>query len=698
MASGAADQQAGQLLQAALQHQQAGRWQQAEALYKQVLRNSPDNPDALCLLGMLTHQAGNSEVAAEIINRAILINPNNPATHNILGSIYNTLKKPGDAVRCYQKALALKPDDADVHYNMGNAFSDQGKTEEAIACYKKAVALRPNYVYAHYSMGDALKQQGKLDEAGVCYRKALALKPDYAEAHNNLGAALEIQGKQDEAITCYQKAIELKPDYVKAHCNLGFALLCLEQYDSAEQHFEAAFRASPDCPEAHVGAAMLHHKKYKQLPEAEKAARKAIALGHDKPDVHTLLGTIYTEMGKPEQANESYAKALKLDADDFGALLARGDLYMETGDFRQAEECFSRIVSNGTPLQKLSARCHLAQVKKVRAGDENMAALLAAAEGMKSLPPSMAIDLHFALGKGYDDTGDYAKAMEYFKQGGALRRKKGEYDPDANDRKLDRLIEIFNPSSIERLRGGGDPSRLPIFVLGMPRSGTTLTEQIIASHPDVYGAGELVDLTMIAARPTDADAFFPDNLKALTPQLLVAWGADYIGGLKKIAPDASRITDKMPGNHLVIGLIHLMLPNAKIIHVNRSPVDTCLSCFTKLFNYGHEYSYDLHELGRYYAGYARLMQHWRDVLPEGAFLDVQYEELVADTETQSRRLINYCGLEWNEACLNFHEAKRSVRTASMTQVRQPIYKSSVERWRNYEGSIGSLLEALEGLI
>ncbi len=663
-------------------------------MYKQVLRSNPDNPDALYLLGMLAHQAGNNEAAAEIINRAIRVNPNNPAAHNVMGSIYSALKKPDYAVRCYQKAIALKPGDADVLYNLGNALSDQGKTEESIACYRKVVALRPDHAYAHYNLGDALKHQNQLGEAEACYRKALALKPDYAEAHNNLGAVLMRQGRHDEAITCYQRALELKPDYVKAHCNLGFALASLEQYDRAEQHFETAFRIHPDYPEAHVGAAMLFQKKYRKLPEAEQASRKAIELGYDKPDVHTLLGRIYAEMEKPEQAAESYGKALSQDAEDFGALLGRGDLYMETGDFQLAEECFNRVLLKGPPLQKLSAHCQLAHAMKVRAGDENMAALLAAAEEMDGLPPDMAIRLHFALGKCYDDTGDYEKAMEHFKQGGALRRKKGEYDPEANDRKLDRLIEIFDRPTIERLRGGGDPSRLPIFVLGMPRSGTTLTEQVIASHPDVYGAGELTDMATIAARPTDAAAAFPDNLKALTPQLLVSWGADYIEGLKKRSPDASRITDKMPGNHLFIGLIHLMLPNARIIHVSRNPVDTCLSCFTKLFGHGHEYSYDLSELGRHYAGYARLMKHWHDVLPEGAFLDVQYEELVADTETQARRLIDYCGLEWNDACLNFHETKRSVRTASMAQVRQPIYKSSVERWRNYEKSIAPLLEAL----
>jgi hypothetical protein len=250
------------------------------------------------------------------------------------------------------------------------------------------------------------------------------------------------------------------------------------------------------------------------------------------------------------------------------------------------------------------------------------------------------------------------------------------------------------------LRGGGDPSRVPIFVLGMPRSGTTLTEQIIASHPEVYGAGELHDLLKVAHRNitgTTAPIVFPDNLRSLDQPTLAAWGAEYVAGLQQRAPDARRITNKMPANFFAVGLVHLMLPNAKIIHVNRNPVDTCLSCFTRLFNHKQEHTYDLAELGQYYVHYARLMEHWRKVLPAGAFLDVNYEDIVADQESQARRLIEYCGLEWNDACLDFHNTKRSIRTASLTQVRQPIYTTSVERWRHYEKFLEPLLDALGDL-
>jgi hypothetical protein len=235
-----------------------------------------------------------------------------------------------------------------------------------------------------------------------------------------------------------------------------------------------------------------------------------------------------------------------------------------------------------------------------------------------------------------------------------------------------------------------------VFVLGMPRSGTTLTEQIIASHPAVHGAGELRDLMEVVQGNTQAGHFqpFPENLATLTPDTLHAWGRDYALRLSRRAPDALRITDKMPANYLALGLIPLMLPNAKIIHVKRNPVDTCVSCFTRLFNRHQDATYELNELGRHYATYSRLMQHWRAVLPASSFMEVQYEDIVADMQGQARRLIDWVGLPWNNACLEFHKTERNIRTASVTQVRQPIYSSSVERWRHYEKYLGPLLDGL----
>jgi hypothetical protein len=252
---------------------------------------------------------------------------------------------------------------------------------------------------------------------------------------------------------------------------------------------------------------------------------------------------------------------------------------------------------------------------------------------------------------------------------------------------------------IDGLRGAGATSTTPIFVLGMPRSGTTLTETIIASAPGVYGAGELPDLLQMAAQPQGLlDEGYPLNMQGISAATLTRMGEQYVAQLKERAPEAQHITDKMPANFLAVGLIHLMLPNAKIIHVRRNPIDTCLSAFTRLFNKSQHQSYDLREIGRYYRDYLNVMAHWREVLPAGSFYDIQYEELVANQEEESRKLIDYCNLTWSDACLDPHKTERNVKTASVTQVRQPVYTTSVERWRVYEKFLGPLIEELQEAI
>jgi hypothetical protein len=250
-------------------------------------------------------------------------------------------------------------------------------------------------------------------------------------------------------------------------------------------------------------------------------------------------------------------------------------------------------------------------------------------------------------------------------------------------------------------KSGGDASQIPIFVLGMPRSGTTLIEQIIASHPMVHGGGELQALNEIVLggrEVTDNVIPFPESVPALDPSAVQQIGARYVDVLRRLAVkagrNAERVTDKMPSNYYFVGLIHLALPNAKIVHAVRDPVDTCISCFSKLFSAEQNHTYDLGELGRYYRRYQRLMEHWRHVLPPGRMLEVRYEEVVADLEGQVRRIISHCGLPWDDRCLSFHKTERPVRTASATQVRQPIYKSAVGRWRVYEEQLGPLLDAL----
>jgi len=345
----------------------------------------------------------------------------------------------------------------------------------------------------------------------------------------------------------------------------------------------------------------------------------------------------------------------------------------------------------------MGVRLHLSQVRKVAPDDENFQALVKAEAELDPGAKRKAMPLHFAIGKCYDDIGDYDKAFPHFAEACRLKREQIHYDVRETEGHHQAIHNFFDKATVNRLRGVGNPSSLPIFVLGMPRSGTTLVETILASHPEVYGAGELRDLHRIANNPIEGvdTENYPYSLQYLTPEELTKMGTRYAAGLKERSPASTRITDKMPANFLFIGLIHLILPNARIIHIKRNAADVCLSGFSRHFAAKNQpHSYDLREMGHYYRCYARLMEHWQRVLPEDAYLDVQYEELVNDTEAQTRRLIDYCGLEWNEACLESHKTERSVKTASITQVRQPVYTSSVERWRHYEKFLGPLFEAL----
>lgn len=687
-----------QAMHLATQHQAQGNLQQAEHLLRQILQVQPQHAFALHLLGIIAHQAGKPELAIELIGKAIQYNGNVALFHANLGEMYRQLGKPDKAVEYGERAVALDARMPSAHSNLGIAYFDLKDYVRAEACQRRTLELDANFTPALNNMGSICRAHKDKSAALEWYRKAIATHPNYLESLSNLGAVLLEEERSEEAVTPLEQVLRLNPNYTEALCNLGMVRNALEQHDAALPLLQRALELRPDYAEAFVGLARVHHEKG-NMDEALRCAHRAVELAPEKAEMCSQLADIYTEMARSDEARQMFQRALGIDPENNEALLGLGHLEMEGGDMEKAEALFRQALA--LKEDNLSARFHLAQVKKVKVGDENLAALeaalLAAQDAANPLPSKKAVALHFALGKCYDDSKQYDKAFPHFLEGCRLKRATYSYDADQVTKHFDAIMQVFDQETLARLRGAGDASAVPIFVLGMPRSGTTLTEQIIASHSDVHGAGELPDLLAIAQRQLNG-AGFPENIRSINPATLTAWGADYVTGLRQRAPEAKHITDKMPANFFAVGLIHLMLPNAKIIHVNRNPVDTCLSGFTRLFNRKQEQTYDLAELGRYYTDYVRLMEHWRKVLPAGAFLDVQYEDIVADQEGQARRMLDFCGLEWDEACLDFHKHKRSIRTASVTQVRQPIYSSSVERWRPYEKHLGPLLDALGALV
>ncbi|MDD5471719.1 MAG: sulfotransferase [Sideroxydans sp.] len=685
-----------QAMNLATQLQVAGRLQEAENLLGKILQQQPNHPFALHLLGVIAHQVGNQPVAAELIRKSIASKPDVALFHANLSEISRQLKQLDQAVSHGEQAIALEPNMAMAHSNLGIAYFDRKEYDKAEGCQHCALAIDPHFAPSLNNLGSIWRERGDNEKALDHYRKAAAANPNYLEPLNNLGALLLEEDRIPEAIDSLEKALKLHPNYAESICNMGGVHLAQEEHDAALAKFRRALELKPVYLEAQLGLSKTL-QAMELLQDAELAAQRALQVDEGSPKAHALMGSIYAETERPALAEKSYKRALQVKPDSQEGILGLGHLCVENGELERAESLFLRALE--LKPDSTAAHVHMIQAKKVTQGDVHFAALLEEEKNADQHSDNRKMSLHFALGKCYDDTKDYDKAFPHFLEGCRIKRGKLSYNPDAAAKQFAELKEVFNKDFIDARRGAGGHSDLPIFVLGMPRSGTTLTEQIIASHPDVFGAGELPDLLRIAHRKTDpATTMFPDNLRYLDAATLTARGNEYIAALKQRAPQAKHITDKMPANFFAVPLIHLMLPNAKIIHVNRNPVDTCVSCFTRLFNRKQEHTYDLAELGRYYADYARLMAHWRKVLPQGAFYDVQYEDIVANQEGEARKLLEYCGLGWDAACLDFHKTKRQVRTASVTQVRQPIYNTSVERWRKYEQFLGPLLDELGDLV
>jgi tetratricopeptide (TPR) repeat protein len=398
------------------------------------------------------------------------------------------------------------------------------------------------------------------------------------------------------------------------------------------------------------------------LDSALAQARRTLALMPDQADAYSILGDAWRDIGRLHEARDAYIKAIDLDPN-------RGAYYFA-----------------------------LANCTKFDPADRHFAAMESLAAKSTELPKLDRIYLDFALGKAYADLKEYRRSFQHLLAANAAKRATVGYDERSTLEFFDRIEQTFSAELMAAKSGGGDPSRRPIFVLGMPRSGTTLVEQMLASHPAVYGAGELTtlrDIAQIMRGPPGKEIQYPDYVQPLDQAATRAIGAEYIKRLAALAPQGERVTDKMPSNYYFVGLIHLILPNAVIIHTVRDPIDTCLSCFSTLFRLNEQlHTYGLGEIGRYYVRYQQLMMHWRRVLPQGRILDVRYEEMVGDPEGQARRILEHCGLPWDDRCLAFHQTDRPVRTASAAQVRQPIYKNAVGRWRAYEEWLGPLLAEL----
>ena len=664
----------------------------ADELARRAAAADPNNAEAAHTLGLIAHQSGKLAEAIEHVRRAAALAPDNALYHANLGEMCRMAGRVDEAIAAGSRAIELDSQNAGAHSNLGIAFFDHGKFEDALPYYERAIALQPDFVQAHSNRGNALQRLKRFADAEPCYRRALELQPAFADGWNNLGTCLRELGQLDEAFAAYKKALELQPNNPDTLDNLGLALKDLNRFDEAADAMRRALVIGPSRAafHTHYGSLLLDQDKF---DEAETAVTRALALDPRDHDAFNQMGRIAFERGDLEASLAHYRRALDLKPDLGDAYNNMGNTLKELGHLKEAHDAFLEALRLDPSVT--GTYVNLADSKTFAPDDPYLAAM----EGLaaKKLSGKDRMQLDFALGKVYADLKDYPRSFTHLRNANAAKRATVTYDEAGVLAFFDRIEATFTRDLMRAKAGGGDPSLAPIFVIGMPRSGTTLVEQILASHPMVHGAGELKTLADVVSSIRDAAGNklpYPEFIPALDAVALRHTGAQYLAELRKLAPESERVTDKMPSNYYFAGLIHLALPNARIVHCVRDPIDTCVSCFSKLFSGEQIHTYDLAELGRYYKRYERLMAHWRRVLPKDRMLDIRYEDVVADLETQARRLLAYCGLPWDGCCLAFYKTERPIRTASATQARQPIYTSAVGRWRVYENELQPLLAAL----
>jgi tetratricopeptide (TPR) repeat protein len=608
----------------------------------------PLDGEAHCNLGAALHDQGQWAAALASLQRALALQPRNVEALVDAANALRALGRAREAVPLYQRALAIEPGLVEAHNNLGNAFLDLGRFADAAGCYRSALHFKPDDAQILCNMGTAFRQAGLLDEAAQSYGRALILRPSDVDALNNLGNVLRDLGSRREAAALFRRAIELDPGRAESHCNLGTVLFELRRVDEAAASYRQALVLQPDYAPAHLSLG-LALRQQRRPAEAESACRAALAIDPNYSEALSFLGELQADHGRFSEAEELFQRAIAIDPDFSSAYVSIATHRKMTGE-------------DGAWLKGAEA-------------------LLA-----KRRPLGHEIGLRYALGKYFDDVGQYDEAFDHYRRANELTKRYGtKYDGAKLEQRVDRIIRTFDPASMLQNRAHEPGSEPPIFIVGMPRSGTSLAEQILASHPAVFGAGEVIFWN--AAYDAYRDAEIAGTSAAT---LIPGMAADYLNRLTAMSGGALRVVDKMPANFFYAGLIHAAFPQARIIHMQRHPVDTCLSIyFQNFFNIG-PYANDFDNLAHYYRQYLRVTDHWRTVLPATALLEIPYEALIDDQEGWSRRMLDFVGLPWDPRCLDFHQTDRVVITASKWQVRQKISKSSAGRWRNYEKFLGSL--------
>ncbi len=684
-----AEHQGRDRLAAARRAYQEGRLAEAETGARSALAADPDDPDGLHLLGLIALAAGKPAPAASLFSRA-LARARRAEFHEALGIAAMALGRTDDGIAQFRHAVAVKPGLASAHYNLGTALAGRGDAQAGIASLRTALRLDGRHAGAAANLGLELLRQGEVEaglkhirravslapsnpefpvilgesylqlrrpgDAGDAFAKAVALAPGSARAWFGLGVALTGQACHARAADAYRHALALDATLAPAHHNLGLALTDLGSFEEAEEHFRAAAALRPDDPESPLD-----------------------------------LGDALISQNREDEALEVFRGVARRHPGNVRALRRVIYLLQSRGEFEAARRVIAELA--GIPDQEVAVFCLQAEDRAQPIAEADVTRALGWRDDPR-IPEQTRVDLGFALAKVLERAKRYDEAFACLSSANAVKARHEPYDPAAAEAFVRGSERVFTADFLAERASWGSASEVPLFIVGLPRSGTTLTEQIIASHPEAEGAGELFDVDHIVRELAESHGVaVPEGVGRLDARTVRGFAERYLLRRTRSFPGAGRVVDKMHMNFRYVGLMALMFPRARFVHCLRDPMDNGLSIFAQQFRPGYAYAYDLAALGHYYRLHERLMRHWAAVLP-GRVLTLRYEDLVGDAETWSRRLIAFAGLEWHPDCLRFHEKERSVRSASHWQVRQPVYRTSVERWRRYERHLAPLAEAL----
>ena len=680
-----------ELLTRVLETHRTGDFDTARSDCAELMANAPDVPDTHFVMGLLIQDSGDHAGAIQLLGRAIRLDPERSDFHDALGVSQVSLGKHRDGLRSFAEAVRLNPENRLAVMHLGLLALRMGLADRALPCFESLMRMGETSIELICLRGQALYKMERHTEAVDWLHKCLDMNPTHLDAHRYLGRALMALHRYTEAATCLRTVADAEAGNSRVRTLLGEALMLAGEYEPAES--------------------VLH---------------ESIDLDHSQPEAHAHLGDVQAALGLTDAPLRSYLTALRLRPNDLNYRSQLGYLLMDQGFLPKAEHCF-RMVLNREPYN-VDAIAGLANVLS-KMGDPDGA--IALAEPMitsgtdhvdlahiyavlcrklgrphdaipvlqrllgRSRPIRTRAKLQHALGELFETVGMHEEAFDAHKK--ANESESVEFEPERFETQVNDLIQVFDSTNFPTFPSAENPTRIPVLIVGMPRTGTTLVEQVLATHPNVIGAGELEELQMLASAMSEiigTDKPYPQCVEDLSPEVANHLSHWYTERMITKAGDATRITDKMPLNFLHLGLAALLLPNTRVIHCRRAPMDTALSCYFMHFKESHAFSTNLRWLGKFYVQYEKLMNHWHRVLPL-PILDVQYEEMVNYPDETMRRIVDFVGLPWHPGCTQFYENERAVETASADQVRQPIYTTSIGRHLPYAEALADFKDELD---